>query len=103
MNLYEKVLYNRGLRTIKKALGKAQNNDLLFKGQPYKTEDGLFEFLTFFPIHPITVYLNQMTINNPTSLLLGNPCGNLYICCEDKETIFSPQTISQIAIGLLKI
>lgn len=101
MNLHEKALYNRGLRTITRALEKAQVNGLLFKGQPYGVEEGLFEFYPFIPTQPITVSVDETTINNPTSLLLGKPCGNLYVCCEGKETIFPPKTISQIAIGLL--
>jgi len=101
MNISEKALYYRGLKTIKKALGKAQDDGLLFKGQPYGVEEGLFEFHPYNPTKPITVSINKKTINNPTLLLLGEPCGKLHICWEGKETIFSPKTISQIAIGLL--
>jgi hypothetical protein len=104
MNIGEKCLYYRGLRTIKIALRKAQDQGLLLKKPPYKIEEGLFGFEPFIPTKPITVTVDQTTINNPTSLSLGNPCGSLYVCCEGNKgegTIFSPETISKIVIGLL--
>lgn len=102
MNIHERVLYNRGLRTIKKALRTAQDNDLLVE-EPLFIEENLFKFYSFTPTKPITVSVNKRIINNPVSLLLGDPCGNLYICYEGMEAIFPPKTISQLAIGLLEV